>query len=67
MTFDRTYWRKPPCECPACRQAGVSHLEMVRDGNTHEWLHGQELRKWYEAKNHATAAWKNFKTAKGLR
>lgn len=44
------YWRQPPCGCPLCRQSGVSDKPLVRDGRTHEWLHGEDLRRWYEAK-----------------
>lgn len=40
----------PPCSCPACFQAGVSEQPQIRDRYTGKWLHGQDLRRWYEAK-----------------
>ena len=48
---ERGYWRKPPCPCPECKHAGMSDKELVRDGRTHEWLHGAKLAAWYAAKD----------------
>lgn len=49
----------PPCQCPACFQAGVTDKPRRRDPRTGELLHGEPLRRWYEARE-------NFlKAAKG--
>ena len=45
----REGFKAPPCTCPECRQAGVSDRELVRDPQRGRWLHGHELRRWYEA------------------
>lgn len=39
-----------PCECPECYQAQVTDKPLRRDPMTPKWLHGHELRRWYEAK-----------------
>lgn len=41
-----------PCQCPECREAGVTHLRRVRvpaDDFCSEprWLHGEDLRRWW--------------------
>jgi hypothetical protein len=41
----------PPCDCPPCRQAGVSAEPGRRDPYSGRILHGEELRRWYEAKD----------------
>ena len=41
----------PPCGCPQCQQAGVDALEQVRDPRSGAWLHGYELKRWYEARD----------------
>jgi len=43
------------CDCLECRAAGVTHLQRIRvpaDGfvATPRWLHGEELKTWYEAR-----------------
>lgn len=40
----------PPCKCPACFQAGVSDKPQRRDPRSGELLHGEPLRRWYEAR-----------------
>jgi len=40
-----------PCECPPCRQAGMSDRPTRRDPRTGAMLHGQDLRRWYEARD----------------
>ena len=40
---------QPPCSCPECHQAGVSHLRVRRDPYSGRLLHGYSLRRWYEA------------------
>ena len=40
----------PPCSCPECFQAGVTDKELRRDPRSGRWLHGHELRRWYEAR-----------------
>lgn len=40
-----------PCRCPECFQAGVSEKELRRDPRSGEWLHGQNLRRWYAARD----------------
>ncbi len=37
------------CECPECSQAGVSEKPIRRDPRSGAWMHGQALRRWYEA------------------
>jgi hypothetical protein len=39
----------PPCDCPDCRQAGVTDLNTKRDPWTGKWLHGYDLKRLYEA------------------
>lgn len=39
-----------PCDCPNCRQAGVTELAIRRDPRSGEWLHGYDLKRWYDAK-----------------
>lgn len=41
----------PPCNCPECFQAGVTDKELRRDPRTGKLLHGQALRRWYEARD----------------
>lgn len=43
-------FRREPCTCPECIQAGVSTLEQVRDPQSGRWLCGYPLKRWYEAK-----------------
>ena len=59
--------RRPPlagdavgtrCTCRECRQAGVTHLEVIHvppDGfcDRWRWLHGEDLREWYDARDRA--------------
>lgn len=40
----------PPCGCHLCTVAGVSNLEIRRDPWTGRWLHGVDLRRWYQAR-----------------
>ena len=55
------------CDCPECRQAGVTHLRLRRDPHTGAWLHGARLRSWYAAKAAFIADVKalNLKTPRG--
>ena len=46
-----------PCACPACEQAGVSDRDQIRDRVSGAWLHGYDLKRWYEAKD---AFWRRF-------
>lgn len=39
-----------PCDCGQCVQAGVNSLEQVRDPRSGAWLHGYDLKRWYEAR-----------------
>jgi len=41
----------PPCSCPLCVQAGVTQLEARRDPRSGVWLHGYDLKRWYEARD----------------
>lgn len=48
------------CSCLECRAAGADHLDRVRvppDAfcSTPRWLHGEELRAWYAARDDAIA------------
>lgn len=40
----------PPCQCPACFQAGMTTKPQRRDPRTGELLHGEALRRWYVAR-----------------
>lgn len=40
----------PPCQCPACFQAGVTDKPQRRDPWTGQLLHGDALRRWYAAR-----------------
>lgn len=44
--FERT-----PCTCPACYQAGVSGRLQLRSPQTGAFLHGEDLRRLYVAKD----------------
>ena len=48
----------PPCGCPACVQAVVNEHEQRRDPWTGKWLHGYDLKRWYEARERARAAYR---------
>lgn len=39
-----------PCSCAECSQAGVTDKPLIRDRYTGVWLHGYNLKRWYEAK-----------------
>lgn len=66
----RKRWRRPivpadnvgaTCGCLECRAAGVTHLKLIRVPpdqfcEKRRWLHGEELRAWYEARDRAMAA-----------
>lgn len=41
---------RAPCTCPECYQAGVSALPQRKDPRTLAWLHGYDLKRWYEAR-----------------
>lgn len=55
-----------PCACGACVQARVDHLEQRRDPWTGKWLHGYDLKHWYEARQKAREAFKHA-PVKGMR
>jgi hypothetical protein len=49
-----------PCRCLDCQEAGVTDRALVRvppdDFCTRaRWLHGHELRAWYEARDRSQA------------
>ena len=54
-----------PCGCGECVQAGVSHLQQVRDPRSGKWLHGYELSRWYEARQRFRDAARAAVGAKG--
>lgn len=39
-----------PCSCQACVQAGVSHERLRRVRPDSDWLHGDDLKRWYAAR-----------------
>jgi hypothetical protein len=44
-----------PCDCPECREAGVTHLALVRVPpdeycSVPHWLHGRALGRWWAAR-----------------
>ena len=57
---------QPPCSCPDCRQAGVSDRPVVRDPHSGKLLHGQELRRYYEAADGFLARFKVLVNEKSL-
>jgi hypothetical protein len=42
---------QPPCSCQLCRDAGVDDQRLRLDPYTGLWLHGEDLRRWYAAKD----------------
>jgi hypothetical protein len=40
-----------PCSCGQCVQAGVSDKPIRRDPHSGVFLHGYDLRRWYEARD----------------
>ncbi len=59
-------FQREPCTCEACTVAGVSKLPQRRDPQSGAWLHGRELRRYYEAKQKFLTAFKNHEP-KGMR
>ena len=49
---------QPPCACPLCAQAGVSGRPQVRDPQSGQLLHGEALRRYYEAADACLAKFK---------
>lgn len=49
-----------PCACGACQQANVTQLEVRRDPRSGRWLHGYELKRWYEARQAAREAFRQW-------
>ena len=41
----------PPCGCDLCVSAGISDRRIHRDPYSGEWLHGEDLRRWHEARD----------------
>lgn len=39
-----------PCGCRLCTEAGVSDRRIRLDPRSGEWLHGEQLRRWYAAR-----------------
>lgn len=61
-----------PCDCLECQAAGVTHLQVVRvpADETHPrsyWLHGEPLRRWWDARNNVTAQLAALRQKFGLR
>lgn len=56
--MNRADYIGPPCACPECTQAGVTHRETRRDPRSGAWLHGYALRRWYDAFDRAQALWR---------
>lgn len=46
-----------PCNCLDCQAAGVTHLQIVKvpkdDVGPARWIHGEELKRWHEARARA--------------
>lgn len=66
MTVKLTDFQREPCTCEACTVAGVSKLAQRRDPFSGAWLHGVQLRRWYEAKARVFKQWQTVKP-KGMR
>lgn len=47
----RDDFERESCTCPACYQAGVSERPQLRSTRTGAWMHGEELRRVYEARD----------------
>lgn len=47
----RSDFERSACTCPDCHQAGVSERPQLRHSRTGVWMHGQELRRTYEARD----------------
>lgn len=41
----------PPCACSACVEAGVQARRIRLDPQSREWLHGEPLKRWYDARD----------------
>jgi hypothetical protein len=54
----REDFEQAPCACGACVQAGVSERPQKRDPKSGAWMHGYQLKCWYEAQD---AFWQRFK------
>ena len=55
-----------PCACPLCRQAGVSEQPQIRDRYTGAWMHGYDLKRWYEAREKFWTEWDELKQKLGI-
>lgn len=53
---ERPWQSGPPCRCRECQDAGVSTRHIHRDVETGRWMHGEPLRRWYEARDAFRAA-----------
>jgi len=58
---------REPCSCGECQQAGVSALEQRRDPWTGKWLHGYDLKRWYQAKDTVREKFNAMISGKGMR
>lgn len=52
---------REPCRCPPCQQAGVSDRQQVRDRTSGAWLHGYELKRWWQARDKFWDEWDAFR------
>ncbi len=52
----RRDFEQDPCSCGECVQAGVADKRQLRDPQTGRWLHGYDLKRYYdEADRHFAA------------
>lgn len=71
------HWEGDPCGCPSCREVGVEHrlirfvpnqpeervrIDENRTSVRGHWAHGNELKRWYAAKD---KFWAQFTDALG--
>lgn len=49
--ISRDDFERAPCTCPECYQAGVSERPQLRGYRSGAWMHGQELRRTWEARD----------------
>lgn len=55
-----------PCACKDCRAANMETRPIIRDRFSGKWLHGNDLRRWYAAKDRFWSALKVLAEEKDL-
>lgn len=60
-------WKREPCTCGECVQAGVSMKPQLRDPQTGQWQHGYRLKRNYDAAAECLQAVKDLAAKKAMR